>query len=558
MAYRENIMMAGIGTRPKAAIACCVLLLLLAITASKSWQQAAPIAATSVIHEETGLDANRWVGNFPFEGSSPVASFERRAAEKVKRLKEGLYRLKRGLQASSLQARGGLKNSISTNEGRKDSFLCAIPGIADAFGSMFDMCAQGRRAGMPAGVYSRPLMAVPPPSPEEIKEQEEEEEERRLRMGAEAVDEAEDKMGDYYNRSLADRLFTQPKDIIAPAVGGRSQRRNWQEVQRIFDDVMSVLLVPNVTWRDLRWKHSGGATRCGDDDPTCGSDLTLHEPYLKREEEEQRFYSPFAGSPILPPPHAAGGAVVECLNPPTCSSAPQLGERKAAVKNHGDLFRSWFSGVPVSAGSHSPLGGRVACSDPTCGSAPTLHEPRIYYEPLKRRILPFPAGSPIRRPQKPLGDKVPWESGPRVLNPPLSPPPVHHRIWFPFPAGSPIRPRPPAASQPGSRGPASGPAPAAAPAPAPAPAPVHPRVVHAPLGPVKRGPGSYNDYLGRIPLPWEDVHYRAHDLHPWMFKQVKGQELRRLPCRGRYCRSRARSRRGRSYEAPVNVISAAI
>ncbi|EKX44668.1 hypothetical protein GUITHDRAFT_109444 [Guillardia theta CCMP2712] len=337
MAYRENIMMAGIGTRPKAAIACCVLLLLLAITASKSWQQAAPIAATSVIHEETGLDANRWVGNFPFEGSSPVASFERRAAEKVKRLKEGLYRLKRGLQASSLQARGGLKNSISTNEGRKDSFLCAIPGIADAFGSMFDMCAQGRRAGMPAGVYSRPLMAVPPPSPEEIKEQEEEEEERRLRMGAEAVDEAEDKMGDYYNRSLADRLFTQ--------------------VQRIFDDVMSVLLVPNVTWR----------------------------PYLKREEEEQRFYSPFAGSPILPPPHAAGGAVVECLNPPTCSSAPQLGERKAAVKNHGDLFRSWFSGVPVSAGSHSPLGGRVACSDPTCGSAPTLHEPRIYYEPLKRR-----------------------------------------------------------------------------------------------------------------------------------------------------------------------------
>eukprot|EP00960_Hanusia_phi_P065245 766038-Hanusia_phi.AAC.2 len=132
---------------------------------------------------------------------------------------------------------------------------------------------------------------------------------------AEAVDQAEDKMGEYYNRSLSDRLFTQvsssrgsaggdwrkqPKDIIAPAVGGRSQTRNWRQVskdrrragdqmggeggreedweeveegdgeenrwrdeggegrgdsifrfqvQRIFDDVMSVLLVPNITWR---------------------------------------------------------------------------------------------------------------------------------------------------------------------------------------------------------------------------------------------------------------------------------------------------------------------
>jgi len=541
-------------SRLRVVAPCCAALALAVFVALCSWRKPVPIAATSFIRQGTGLDADHWVGGFPFEGSSPVASFERRAAQKVKRLKEGLYRLKRGLQASSLQTRGGLKRPVSMNDNKKDSFLCAIPGIADAVGSWFDMCAQGTRSGTPPGVYSRPLMAVPPPSPEEIEEQKEQEEERRLRRGAEAVDQAEDKMGEYYNRSLSDRLFTQPKDIIAPAVGGRSQTRNWRQVQRIFDDVMSVLLVPNITWRDLRWKNSGGATRCGDDDPTCGSDLTLHEPYVQREEEEHEFYSPFAGSPILPPRHAADGDVVECLNPPTCSSAPQLGGKKRAVKSHGDLFRSWFSGVPVTR-SPPPLGGRVACSDPTCGSAPTLHEPEIFYEPSRPRAMPFPAGSPIRPKPKRLGDRVPWESGPRVREFPLQPPPSEHVSWFPFPAGSPIRPHPPQTSRPPS---STSPAAPVAPAAPAAPAPVQPRVVHAPLGPVARGPGSYNDYLGRIPLPWEDVHYRSRDLHPWMFKQVKGQELRRLPCRGRYCRSRARSSRENKEEAPVKVISAAL
>jgi hypothetical protein len=82
-------------------------------------------------------------------------------------------------------------------------------------------------------------MAAGPPSREEQQQEAEEEEEERLKRGAEAVDAAEDKMGDYWTppNGFPKHGFltgTQPKDVIVKAQEGIAQQTAWDKVKSLF------------------------------------------------------------------------------------------------------------------------------------------------------------------------------------------------------------------------------------------------------------------------------------------------------------------------------------
>eukprot|EP00960_Hanusia_phi_P065246 766038-Hanusia_phi.AAC.3 len=205
---------------------------------------------------------------------------------------------------------------------------------------------------------------------------------------------------------------------------------------------------------------------------TGGSSTDLPcRPYVQREEEEHEFYSPFAdedgevddgrcarggqarrtseggagsreqgeeeqvgkeldtlaGSPILPPRHAADGDVVECLNPPTCRSAAAAAatlrvltssqlcssagrEKESREESRGLVPKVWQLNLLALLASSSPpviFLFHVANSSTPLSSPPLFHSsPRLFLS-LPSPLLPqspfWFSGVPVTRSPPPLG-----------------------------------------------------------------------------------------------------------------------------------------------------------
>ena len=194
--------------------------------AAKKWRHGVPTAQDVHWAQDRTLapeQRSQQMEGFPFvdQKASAIAGLEDKTADSISHLKRELEGVRAGLERSagrSRHDRGGLRSQVPKQTRGRDSVICAVPGLADlATGLGSDWCAHS--TGHEKGVAARPLMRTGPPSPEDLASQAEAEEEERLKRGAEAVDAAEDKMGDYWTppNGFPKHGFltgTQPKDVI--------------------------------------------------------------------------------------------------------------------------------------------------------------------------------------------------------------------------------------------------------------------------------------------------------------------------------------------------------
>ena len=351
------------------------------------------------------LERSERMEGFPFEeqGDSAMAGFEGSTSEGMTRLRQQLDGLRKALERAGgrdRSDRAGLpQHTPAAHTHGRDSLLCAVPGLADAVQvAGLDWCLHGTGRGR--GVAARPLMRMGAPSKAEEAQERQEAEEERLKRASEAVDAAEDKMGDFWTppNGFPGHGFltgTQAKDVILPAQEGTAQRNAWDKLRRLFSwlpgDVGGLnVSLPDWHWhlrlhcaRDEGWHwlegSTPGAKARGFRDPTCGSDLTLHSVEPPQTGQHGLSYGPFAGAPLTNKPLPVG------------SVAPYLKDWGKIVKTHkrrrsARRFRSPFAGAPIRNGP-LPVGDVDPWLLPHTKPRPAKGKPWVWRWPL--------AGTPI-------------------------------------------------------------------------------------------------------------------------------------------------------------------
>ena len=242
-----------------------------------------------------------------------MATLEGKTSESMVKLKDDLETVRDTLEKTggrNAGDRAGLRAHTPVKDTRgRDSIVCGIPGLADlANGFGTDWCLHG--SGAEKGVVSRPLMAGGAPTHAEVEAEEEAEEEERLKLAKEAVDSAEDKMGDYWTppNGFPKHGFltgTQPKDVIVKAKEGIAQQTAWDKVKSLFWWLQGdVPALGEEDWfsswhsgkwpqhvycsGDDGWRWADGRSR-DFQDPSCGSDLTLHNVKGAQDDMKKHF-----------------------------------------------------------------------------------------------------------------------------------------------------------------------------------------------------------------------------------------------------------------------------